>query len=102
MVAGRKTFIDEMMQIAGFANAVEDERYPTLSEEDIVLLDPEVVLLSSEPFPYKEKHVQMYRQLLPDASVHLVNGEMFSWYGSRLLKVIPYFRELHEQIIKEV
>ncbi len=102
MVAGKGTFIDVMMQKAGLINVIEKERYPELSEAEIKTLNPEVILLSSEPFPFKDKHVQQYQQLVPDASVHLVNGEMFSWYGSRLVKVIPYFQELQKIITSEV
>ena len=101
MVAGKGTFIDEMMLKAGFDNVIQEDRYPSVTEDDIKRLNPEVVLLSSEPFPFKEKHVQMYRKLLPEAKVKLVNGEMFSWYGSRLLKVIPYLKALQETITNE-
>ena len=101
MVAGKGTFIDEMMRKAGFENVIKDDRYPSLTEEDIKQLNPEVILLSSEPFPFKDKHVQMYSDMIPNAKVKLVNGEMFSWYGSRLLKVIPYLKALQETITNE-
>ena len=98
MVAGKGTFIDEIMTKAGFENVIQDDRYPAISEEDIKSHNPEVVLLSSEPYPFKDKHIQNFSALLPHASVHLVNGEMFSWYGSRLLKVIPYLNDLQLKI----
>ena len=52
------------------------------------------MLLSSEPFPFKEKHIAEVKAALPNADVQLVDGEMFSWYGSRLLKAVAYLQRL--------
>lgn len=94
MVAGKDTFIDDMLCRCGFENAATDSRYPELSEEEIRSLSPEVVLLSSEPFPFKQRHEDAIRELLPGTFVKRVDGELFSWYGSRLLHSPPYFAEL--------
>jgi ABC-type Fe3+-hydroxamate transport system substrate-binding protein len=94
MAAGSDTFINEMMKIAGFENVVRDGRYPSVSEEEIKKLNPEVVLLSSEPYPFKDQHVDELKRLLPNAKVVLVDGEMFSWYGSRMVAMEEYFRTL--------
>jgi ABC-type Fe3+-hydroxamate transport system substrate-binding protein len=93
MVAGTQTFINEMLQLNGLVN-LAGGRYPELSEEEITKLNPDVVLLSSEPFPFQDKHVIEMRKLLPDSKIYLVDGEMFSWYGSRLLHAADYFRSL--------
>ena len=94
MAAGSDTFINEMMQRAGFENICSQNRYPALSFEEMKALKPEIILLSSEPFPFKAKHVQEIRTELPNTEVMLVDGELFSWYGSRLLKSAAYFLEL--------
>jgi len=94
MAAGSDTFINEMMRIAGFENVVVDIRYPDLSDEQIRGLNPEFVLLSSEPYPFKEQHVDALKKLLPSSKVMLVDGEMFSWYGSRMREMAGYFEEL--------
>lgn len=94
MAAGSDTFINDMMQRCGFANAVSESRYPEFSEEALALLNPELILLSSEPYPFKEKQIQELQVLLPKASIKLVDGEMFSWYGSRLKLAPTYFKEL--------
>ncbi len=94
MIAGGDTFINEMMEVAGFKNAYTYlERYPTLEEKDF---DPtiEFVLLSSEPFPFKEKHILQFQDRFPNAKTILVDGEYFSWYGSRLLGAANYFKEM--------
>jgi hypothetical protein len=57
-------------------------------------LNPDYVFLSSEPFPFKEKHIKELQKNLPHAKILLVDGEMFSWYGSRLLQAPKYFNEL--------
>lgn len=91
MAAGSDTFINEMMRMAGFENVVKTPRYPTVSLAD---LDPEVVLLSSEPYPFKDQHVDEVKKLLPNAKVVVVDGEMFSWYGSRMVGMAGYFSAL--------
>ncbi len=98
MIAGKNTFIDDMLNRAGFINLANDERYPSLNEEQIKALDPEVILLSSEPFPFSERHLNYFQQLCPSAKVVTVDGELFSWYGSRLLKSPDYFHQLNLQL----
>ena len=95
MAVGGDTFIDEMLKFCGFDNLLRNQkRYPELDAMQIEALDPEVILLSSEPFPFKAGHVAEFKAICPKAKILLVDGEMFSWYGSRLLKAIPYFRGL--------
>ncbi len=94
MVAGQDTFINVTMGKAGFKNLVESKRYPELSIEQIQELKPEYLLLSSEPFPFKEKHLKYYQNYFPNTKVKIVDGELFSWYGSRLLKSKAYFDTL--------
>lgn len=94
MAAGRQTFIDEMLALAGFDNCIQQTRYPELDSNEIEALNPDIVLLSSEPYPFAEKHREEIQNILPDAKIMLVDGEMFSWYGSRLIKASEYFNTL--------
>lgn len=99
MASGGDTFINSMMAACCLQNVLQDQkRYPELSTEQIQALNPAVILLSSEPFPFKEKHVAELSALCPNAAVRLVDGEMFSWYGSRLLQSAAYFRNLRTDI----
>jgi ABC-type Fe3+-hydroxamate transport system substrate-binding protein len=92
MVAADDTFINDMMKYAGLENVFADlKRYPEISLSDVKEKNTELILLSSEPYPFKEKHKREIEQLLPQIKVELVDGEMFSWYGSRLLKSVDYF-----------
>ncbi|WP_268034195.1 ABC transporter substrate-binding protein [Algoriphagus sp. PAP.12] len=94
MTAGRYTFINEMLQFSGFENLVQSDRYPQLDLEEIKDLNPEYLLLSSEPYPFKEEHVEFFQSHFPNTRILLVDGELFSWYGSRLLKSRKYFESL--------
>lgn len=95
MIAANKTFINNMLQLGAYKNVFNNlERYPVIDEEQLKAAEPNVVLLSSEPFPFKEKHLAKYQHLLPKAKIILVDGTMFSWYGSRLVNSPKYFREL--------
>ena len=89
------TFIHEMLTLSGFQNCLSNHnRYPELSQEDIVALNPELILLSSEPYPFQQKHMEEMQVLCPKAKIMLVDGEMFSWYGSRLKKFPGYLKSL--------
>jgi ABC-type Fe3+-hydroxamate transport system substrate-binding protein len=102
MVAASNTFIHEIMQLCGFKNAFENlNRYPEISAAQIITANPQLILLSSEPYPFKEKHVEIFQKLIPTAEIKLVNGEMFSWYGSYLLKTAQYLKLLLEQLKKK-
>lgn len=94
MAAGKNTFIDHMLGAAGFENAMQIPRYPELTTRALQELNPEYLLLSSEPFPFKQKHVEYFAKILPATKVYLVDGEFFSWYGSRLLSAGNYFKSL--------
>ncbi len=95
MAAGRATFIGDMLQRIGIQNVLEQSsRYPELSLAEIKALNPDVIFLSSEPYPFKEEHIKELQTELPNCKVILVDGELFSWYGSRLTKSVNYFNEL--------
>jgi ABC-type Fe3+-hydroxamate transport system substrate-binding protein len=90
MAAGKNTYIDAMLSKVGFENIMQLIRYPEISREIIEGLKPDYVLLSSEPYPFNEKHLEQFSKIFPDAKVRLVDGEMFSWYGSRMRKLPEY------------
>ncbi len=92
MGAANGTFIHTLMEKIGLTNVLRgSNRYPELSPERVRELDPELVLLSSEPFPFQAKHIDEIKSILPKSKVKLVDGEMFSWYGSRLRLAPAYF-----------
>lgn len=94
MAAGSKTFIDEMLLWAGFENLIKANRYPEVSKEELKQLNPDFLILSSEPFPFKERHLKEFEEFLPNAKIKIVDGELFSWYGSRLIHSRQYFESL--------
>jgi ABC-type Fe3+-hydroxamate transport system substrate-binding protein len=96
MAAGNATFIGDMLKRIGFENKLSDEqaRYPELNLDEIKLLNPELIFLSSEPYPFKANHIKELQDILPYSKIVLVDGELFSWYGSRLQKSVAYFNEL--------
>ncbi|MBD1392066.1 helical backbone metal receptor [Mucilaginibacter glaciei] len=94
MVAGADTYIDAMLRLCGLTNVFEKERYPETTAEELAELNPDVVMLSSEPYPFAQKHIDDFGRFLPQAKIILVDGEMFSWYGSRLLHAPGYFNRL--------
>ena len=95
MVAGGGTFINEMLQHGGMRNVfVKQDRYPEVTMEALRKSAAEVVLLSSEPFPFMQKHLEFFKSELPNKQIELVDAMPFSWYGSQLLRTPAYLREL--------
>jgi ABC-type Fe3+-hydroxamate transport system substrate-binding protein len=99
MTIGGDTFINSMLETAGFENIFKNQkRYPEIKIDDLRTANCKLLLLSSEPFPFKEKHVDELQPQLPNTKIVLVDGQMFSWYGSRLLKAPDYFLSLYNLI----
>ena len=99
MTIGNDTFIHNMMQHSGFENVFADaKRYPSISIEELQQKNPDVILLSSEPYPFKEKHIAELQTHLPNTKILLVDGEIFSWYGSRMKYASSYFMDLQNKI----
>lgn len=95
MAAGGDTFIHQMMTQLGFTNALaSQDRYPTITLEEIKNYSPDHILLSSEPYPFGEIHIDEIKEICPKANIQLVDGEAFSWYGSRSSKLKDYYDQV--------
>lgn len=99
MVAAGDTFINDMMSMAGFENVFAHlKRYPEIGAAELKEAAPEILLLSSEPYPFREKHAEELRSVAGNCRTMMVDGEMFSWYGSRMLKAADYLANLRARI----
>ena len=102
MVVGSDNYINEILRLNRFKNIYDlpssPQRYPEIDLAKIREADPELVLLSSEPFPFKEEDAFEIGCFTHHAKTIFVDGEMFSWYGSRLLRALPYFKSLHQKL----
>lgn len=98
MAAGKNTFINELLELNKFENifAVKNQRYPEILINE--LSNAELILLSTEPFPFNQSHVNHLIKELGNKKIQLVNGEYFSWYGSRLIKSFDYFKKLQSSL----
>ena len=94
MAVGGDTFIDHILSLNRFENVFANQnRYPVIDIQDLPDLD--LLLLSSEPYPFKSKHLDEIP--IDNSKIHFVNGEYFSWYGSRMLKAFDYFENVHKK-----
>ncbi|HAD21023.1 MAG TPA: cobalamin-binding protein [Opitutae bacterium] len=103
MVAGGDTYIHDVMRWWGITNSGDQwhsGRYPQPSPEEWELGETHWVLLPSEPFPFQKKHLADFEK--KNRKPLLVDGEAFSWYGSRMLESATYLAELVERMQKEV
>ena len=103
MVAGEGTYINTLLELNHFKNIYEEKgRYPEVEIKKLRLEgDPDVVLLPSEPYPFKEEDAFEIGRYTHHAKTVFVDGELFSWYGTRLLKAFPYFKQMHERLAYE-
>ena len=100
MVAGSDNFINELLKLNNFDNVYLNKgRYPEIELSKMILENiPDLVLLSSEPYPFKEENMIEIEKHTQNAKTLLVDGEMFSWHGSRLLKAFEYFKKLQLEL----
>lgn len=97
MTVGSDTFIHHILTEIGFENSFKNKtRYPEITRDD--LAETDIIMLSSEPFPFKEKHIEELKQFYPDKKIMIVDGEAFSWYGTHIAKCENYFKELLSEI----
>lgn len=102
MVAGGDTFINELLKLNKLENIYENRegRYPEVIVQKMRIQgDPEALLLSSEPYPFKDEDAFELGRHTHHAQTIFADGEMFSWYGSRIVKAFPYFKQLRERLI---
>ncbi|WP_298349179.1 ABC transporter substrate-binding protein [Runella sp.] len=101
MAAAKDTFIDNILQKAGFTNVFNHlSRYPEINPTQLHSANPDFIFLSSEPYPFTQKHIAELQEICPFSKILLVDGELFSWYGSRLVKSAAYFLELRQRVSK--
>jgi ABC-type Fe3+-hydroxamate transport system substrate-binding protein len=104
MVAAGGTFINELLKLNKFENIYDNNpkyegRYPEVIVQKMRIQgDPDIVLLSSEPFPFTDEHAFELGRFTHHAKTVFVDGEMFSWHGTRLFKAFAYFKKLQEKI----
>jgi ABC-type Fe3+-hydroxamate transport system substrate-binding protein len=100
MSVGSDTYIHSMLQLAGFRNYLwKASRYPAIDLESLRQDPPDIVLLSSEPYPFKPAHFEEIQAQLPNSLILPADGELFSWYGSRPRLLYKGFTALWQQII---
>ena len=99
---GGDTYISDVMQHFGLKNIIDHQnRYPEITLDQLQNLSPELILLSSEPYPFKEKQKEEMQKLCPNSNVQLINGEWFSWYGSRMLQAFRGLGDWRASITKK-
>jgi ABC-type Fe3+-hydroxamate transport system substrate-binding protein len=117
IAASRETYIGDILEILGYKNVIgrgtvkdlspeRSKSYPVVTVSLLVRLKPDAIFLSTEPFPFRKRHIGSLRaQLLQFDSeysdridIRIVNGEYFSWYGSRMIHAFRYFVKHQAQV----
>lgn len=98
MVVGKDTYINSLLEEMGFINPFTEVegRYPMVTEEDFKQEELDELFLATEPFPFREKHLDVFHEMLPHTKVRIVDGEMF-WYGAKMVEAAAYFKTIREE-----
>ncbi|NIQ38127.1 MAG: ABC transporter substrate-binding protein [Proteobacteria bacterium] len=110
IAVGSETYIEDVLAILGYQNVFTSSNlkdlkikvgfnYPTITLEDLIHLKPDAIFLSTEPFPFRRRHIDRLRSQIDridpeyatEVDIRIVNGEYFSWYGSRMIAAFRYF-----------
>lgn len=103
MTVARDTYISRMLSLVGWDTIPEHahSRYPSVDLTPERMRDVRHVLLSTEPYSFRERHIAELRSELPPQAhpvVSLIDGEMTSWYGSRAIEGLRYLREFRSAV----
>ena len=100
MLSGNSTYISNMLDHLGLENIApsNSQRYPQIAYDALKEYDPELILLTSEPYSFKAADAHELGELFPNALIKIVDGEMFTWYGSRMILAMRYFQKLASEL----
>lgn len=102
IVAGNETFIHDILKNIGIDNSfVHLKGYQKIIGKQLSEIKADILLLPSEPYAFDKSHIEHYKKLLPDSKILLVDGQLFCWYGNRLLLAINYLKNL-KSLIKSI
>ena len=93
MSAGPDTYLGDLVRQAGFT-PIGPPRWTQLSESELRALDPEMILLPTEPYRFNRRHQADLQKRFPEAAVHLVDGQALTWYLSRTETGLELLRSL--------
>jgi ABC-type Fe3+-hydroxamate transport system substrate-binding protein len=98
ITVSRDTYVSRMLDLVKWETVPEkaDGRYPRISLEDKGFVEARTVLLSSEPYRFRDSHLAEVRALLPGRNVALIDGEMTAWYGSRAIAALGYLARIRK------
>jgi ABC-type Fe3+-hydroxamate transport system substrate-binding protein len=102
MTVSRDTYVSRMLALVNWETVPAKcvDRYPKIDLNSAALDGAGAVLLSSEPYLFREGHVAELRaeSLMRKKRVALIDGEMTAWYGSRAIEGLGYLRRFREQL----
>ena len=101
MTVSRETYISRTLALVRWLTLPEqsEARYPEVDVHGAMMREANLVLFSSEPFPFKAKHMDEFRSVADCSGkrLALIDGMMTSWYGSRAIEGLRDLRKLaHE------
>ncbi|HRP02141.1 MAG TPA: helical backbone metal receptor [Candidatus Kapabacteria bacterium] len=95
------TFINSMLELIGIDNIFKNREgnYPEVTQQEIIDNRPDYIFLSTEPYRFTNVHIPKFQSMFPNSKVLIIDGEMCSWYGSRMLKAIRYLNDFQSLLL---
>jgi ABC-type Fe3+-hydroxamate transport system substrate-binding protein len=101
MTCSRATYMADVIAVCGGRNVFDEhpERYPKVELAEIAALDPEAILLPSEPYRFTKRHKADFRALtevtaVKNGHIFLIDGKMLTWYGPRIAQGLGEVKRL--------
>ena len=85
MTLAGDTYGSSLLQLLGCLNVFTGQgvRYPVVELAEAAGRKPDLVLLPTEPYPFKERHLAEVTEGIPGADVVIVDGQDLFWWGIR-------------------
>ncbi len=102
MTINHDTFVDSVIRNSGGRNVYEDstDRYPEFTLSEAAARQPDFILLPTEPYHFTEADKAEFYEMgtstpaIRDMSIHIIEGELLSWYGPRLSRALQVISSL--------
>jgi ABC-type Fe3+-hydroxamate transport system substrate-binding protein len=96
MTISGDTYVSDLLRFAGGVNVfcAAKDRYPKVTPEAVLAAQPDVLLFSSEPYPFSDRHRSDLEAAFPGCAIAFVDGDDCCWHGARTRQGLKLMSEL--------
>ncbi|WP_322487647.1 helical backbone metal receptor [Chloroflexus sp.] len=101
MAVGQDTYANDLLRLSGGINvaAALSGRYPRAPLAELLDLNPDIILLPSEPYPFSERDLPAFAEVADRCQIAFCDGMALTWPGPRTAAAIASFRQLLGNVV---